>query len=459
MLAAVNFTFMDNNEPLLHFGDENIEETNNNSQSGQANNHIVFNSSANESAEQKPAQKPAPAASPVNPAPAVNPAQQPSRPIGQPSAVPQRPQQPARPAAPKQPTAPKQPQKTQGPNAMFGKKNLQITLTVVNGAGVALPKFKIDNKEIMNGQEITFSESRDAYDVTISADGYKDRRIQITHTDLQKGEKRIMLASQLQSIVVSFNTPDGIKRGSVDIDQSSAIYEFIKDASHTDTPLNELQIGGVGGTNKPSTGKVSFVPYLIALAIGLVLGIAVTAMFNSCDGDSEKDKTEVVSDEEGTAEEMEVKDDEVKPDENEQVLNPQPEETAEQTAEAEPAEPKVEEAKAEPEPAVAAMADADVQYLKANDRWTRDGATTDDGKRLLAAFCSGNIDYIIGSNAYNSLEQSKRNGYYNQVLKDLQKIKGQSNCEDAKVALRDACKDGNVSLRAVLDRIHPMLRK
>lgn len=434
---------MDRNEPLLHFGDDNIEETNSNSQNGQANNHIVFNSTTKESAEQKPTQQPAPAA-PQRP-------QQPARPTT--------PQQPARPAAaPKQPTAPKQPQKIQNPNEMFGKKNLQITLTVVNGAGVALPKFKIDNKEIMNGQEITFSESRDAYDVTISADGYKDRRIQITHTDLQKGEKRIMLASQLQSIVVSFNTPDGIKRGSVDIDQSSAIYEFIKDASHTDTPLNELQIGGVGGANKPSTGKVSFIPYLIALAVGLVLGIGVTAMFNSCDGDSEKDKTEVVTEEEGRTEDMEVKDEEVQPDENAQVLAPQTDETTE-TAEAEDAEQKVEEAKAEPETPTAAMAESDVKYLKENDRWTRDGATTDDGKRLLAAFCSGNIDYIIGSNAYNSLEQSKRNGYYNQVLKDLQKIKTQSNVEDAKVALRDACKDGNVSLRAVLDRIHPMLRK
>lgn len=441
---------MNNNEPLLHFGDD-IEETNNKNAQGGQGNPIVFNSKEDAPAEKKPAQQPAPA-QPSRPAAQPTPAQ-PTRPAAQPASQ-QRPQQPS---APKQSATPNKPQKIQNPNEMFGKKNLRITLTVVNGAGVALPKFRIDQKEIMNGQEITFSESRDAYDVTISADGYKDRRIQITHTDLQKGEKRIMLASQLQSIVVSFNTPDGIKRGSVDIDQSSAVYEFIKDASHTDTPLNELQIGGVGGANKPSTGKVSFIPYLISLAVGLILGIAITAMFNSCDGDSEKDKTEVVADEEGSAEEMEVKDDEVQPDENEQTLDPQPEvQEVEQTEEPKEVEKPAEEPKAEP---VAAMADADVTYLKAQDKWVPGEASSDDAKRLLAAFRSGNIDYIVGSNAYNSIDQSKRNGYYNQVLKDLQKIKTQSNVEDAKVALRDACKDGNVNLRSVLDRIHPMLRK
>lgn len=450
---------MNNNEPLLHFGDD-IEGTDNGSQNEQANNHIVFNSNADEPKEQKPVVPQQPAQPRVQQpvSPIVQPATQQPSASQQPVAPQPRLQQPVAPQSrPQQPVQQKKPQKIQNPNEMFGKKNLRITLTVVNGAGVALPKFKIDHKEIMNGQEITFSESRDAYDVTISADGYKDRRIQITHTDLQKGEKRIMLASQLQSIVVSFNTPDGIKRGSVDIDQSNAIYEFIKEASHTDTPLNELQIGGVGGGSKPVTGKVSFMPYLISLAVGLILGIAVTAMFNSCDGDSEKDKTEVVA-EEGQAEEMEVKDEEVKPDENAQTLDPQPEEVAEeQNAE----EPKPEEAKEE-EPKVEAastMAEADVKYFKEKDKWMRGEPSADDAKRLLAAFCSGNIDYIIGSNAYNNIDPSKRNGYYNQVLKDLQKIKTQSNVEDAKVALRDACKDGNVNLRAVLDRIHPMLRK
>lgn len=433
------------NQPLLHFGDE--PEDNNNSQNIQpSTTQIRFGEMAEEPVKKATQQ------------PVVAPTQQPVKQVVKPEEKATAPQQPVRPTVPKQP----KPQVTTTPKAndSFGKKNMQINLIVVNGAGVVIPQFKIDHTVVKSGQEITFNDSREVYEITVSADGYKERRVQITQTDLIKGEKRISLATQLQSFVVSFNTPDGIKRGSVDIDQTNAIYDFIKDASHTDTPLNELVIGGIGG-HKPVPTKNPLLPYLIALAIGLLLGIGISSLF-SCGGskDEAKDQTEVVPEEE-------QKDDEVNSKDQNQTLDPQTEEEkAEEASAEEKIEEKAEEDKKEDkadeeskEEPKSVMSDTESQYLKEKDVWKRDEAKGDDSKKLLAAFCSGNIDYIVSSNAYNNLPEKQRNGYYNKVLADLKKISTQSNVEDAKAALRDVCKNNEINLKAILNRTHPMLRK
>lgn len=433
------------NQPLLHFGDE--PEDNNNSQNIQpSTTQIRFGETAEEPVKKATQQ------------PVVAPTQQPVKQVVKPEEKATAPQQPVRPTVPKQP----KPQVTTTPKAndSFGKKNMQINLIVVNGAGVVIPQFKIDHTVVKSGQEITFNDSREVYEITVSADGYKERRVQITQTDLIKGEKRISLATQLQSFVVSFNTPDGIKRGSVDIDQTNAIYDFIKDASHTDTPLNELVIGGIGG-HKPVPTKNPLLPYLIALAIGLLLGIGISSLF-SCGGskDEAKDQTEVVPEEE-------QKDDEVNSKDQNQTLDPQTEEEkAEEASAEEKMEEKAEEDKKEDkadeeskEEPKSVMSDTESQYLKEKDVWKRDEAKGDDSKKLLAAFCSGNIDYIVSSNAYNNLPEKQRNGYYNKVLADLKKISTQSNVEDAKAALRDVCKNNEINLKAILNRTHPMLRK
>lgn len=440
------------NQPLLHFGDE--PEDINNSQNVQPTTQIRFGETEETPAKEtkQPVSNPKPQA---NPAPRPSVAPQPTQPVKQEVKTPVA--QPVRTAVPQQPkpqvTAPKI-------NESFGKKNMQINLIVVNGAGVVIPQFKVDHTVVKSGQEITFNDAREVYEITVSADGYKERRVQITQTDLIKGEKRISLATQLQSFVVSFNTPDGIKRGSVDIDQTNAIYDFIKDASHTDTPLNELVIGGIGG-HKPVQQKNPLLPYLIALAIGLVLGIGISSLF-SCGGSKEetKDQTEVVQ-------EDEQKDDEVNSKDQNQTLDPQSEEEkAEEAKVEEQVEEKAEEDKKDEkaeeetkEEPKSAMGDSEAKYLKENDTWKRDAAKGDDSKKLLAAFCSGNIDYIVSSNAYNNLPDKQRNGYYNKVLADLKKISTQSNVDDAKAALRDACKNGDINLKAILNRTHPMLRK
>ncbi len=437
------------NQPLLHFGDES--EDINNSQNVQPTTQIRFGETEDTPAKEVPQQ---PVSNPRTQA--IQTPKPTAQPVKQEIKTPT--PQPVRPSAPQYP----KPQVAASPkmNDSFGKKNMQINLIVVNGAGVVIPQFKIDHTVIKSGQEITFNDSREVYEITVSADGYKERRVQITQTDLIKGEKRISLATQLQSFVVSFNTPDGIKRGSVDIDQTNAIYDFIKDASHTDTPLNELVIGGIGG-HKPVQQKNPLLPYIIALAIGLVLGIGISSLF-SCGGSKEdaKDQTEVIQEEE-------QKDDEVNSKDQNQTLDPQTEEEkaeeakveemAEEQAEEEKKEEKVEEeAKEEPK---SSMGDSEAKYLKENDTWKRDAAKGDDSKKLLAAFCTGNIDYIVSSNAYNNLPDKQRNGYYNKVLADLKKISTQSNVDDAKAALRDACKNGDINLKAVLNRTHPMLRK
>jgi len=448
------------NQPLLHFG-EDPEDINQNSSNEQPSTQINFTDTEETSPKEpkKPAAtQPSSSTNKAQSVDSTNRNQAPSAAPKQPAVKPvQTPPQQA-----KQQVKPQVSPIASKPNDSFGKKNLQINLIVVNGAGVVLPQFKVDHTVIKSGQEITFNDSREVYDVTVSADGYKERRVQITQTDLIKGEKRVSLATQLQSLVVSFNTPDGIKRGSIDIDQTNAIYEFVKDASHTDTPLNELVIGGVGG-HKPAPTKNPFIPYLIALAVGLVLGIGISSLFTCSGDDDTKDKTEIVS-EEGKTEDMEVKDDEVKPDDNAQTLEPQTEDvTAEKESvkeEKEKAEEEKEEAKEEvKEEEKPAMAEADVKYLKDKDVWKRSDAKSDDAKKFLAAFCSGNIDAIIGSNAYNSLPEKQRNGYYNKVYNDLKKINTQSNSDEAKAALRDVCKNGEINLKKILNRIHPMLKK
>ncbi len=446
---------MNNNEPLLHFGDDN-EETNINSQGNNTSNNgqIRFGES-----EETPAQ-PAASAQPVQqPRPA-----QPQQPVQQPRpAQPQQPAQQPRPSQPQQPrpAAPKQPQKIQNPNDMLGKMNLRINLIVVNGAGVVLPQFKVDNTVVKSGQEITFNESREVYELTVGADGYKDRRIQITQTDLLKGEKRVSLATQLQSLVVSFNTPDGIKRGSIDIDQTNAIYQYIKDASHTDTPLNELQIGGVGGNHKTPNGKPNFIPYIIALAVGLILGIGIASMFKC--SSSDKDKTEVVDENQ-----TEVVDEEVKP-EDQPTLNTESEDVDKQkeeekenveSADSEEEKPaESEENKEEEKPESAAMGQADVDYFKQADVWDATMAKTDEGKRLIANFRNGNIDYIIGDNGYNKIGEKQRNGYYNKILADLKRINTQSNKGEVKEIIAQSCKEGKINLNGIYNKIHTKLLK
>lgn len=437
------------NQPLLHFGDE-IEDNNNSQNPQPSTTQIRFG----ETAEEQPVKETS-RQNTVTPQPTVTPKPQQ---VQQVKPETKAPAQPARPTA-QQP----KPQVTaaQKQNDSFGKKNMQINLIVVNGAGVVIPQFKIDHTVVKSGQEITFNDSREVYEITVSADGYKERRVQITQTDLIKGEKRISLATQLQSFVVSFNTPDGIKRGSVDIDQTNAIYDYIKDASHTDTPLNELVIGGVGG-HKPVPVKNPLIPYIIALAIGLVLGIGISSLF-SCGGDKEepKDQTEVVQ-------EDEQKDDEVNSKDQNQTLDPQQdeakvEETTEEPKVEEKEEDKKDEEKAseesDKEENKSTMPEADTKYFKEKDVWKRDDATSDEAKKLLAAFCTGNIDYLVGANAYNNLPEKQRNGYYNKVLTDLKKISTQSNVEDAKSALREVCKGGDINLNKILNRTHPMLRK
>ncbi len=438
------------NQPLLHFGDES--EYNNNEQAPIS--QIRFGSSEDEGVkeEKKVAQE-----QPKVTAPKAQSSTTVQAPTPKPQPVVPKPQ-PVAPTPTQKPANKPQVSPVSKADDSFGKKNMRINLIVVNGAGVVIPQFKIDHTLIKSGQEITFSDSREVYEITVSADGYKERRVQITQTDLIKGEKRISLATQLQSLVVSFNTPDGIKRGHIDIDQTNAIYEFVKEASHTDTPLNELVIGGVGG-HKPAPVKNPFVPYIIALVIGLVLGIGISSLF-SCGGSDDKDKTEVVP-EEGQTEDVEVKDDEVKPSENDQTLNPEPQ----QEEEADEAKAKEDEAAKENEQkqpeatATATMSDADVKYLKEKDVWKRGEATGEEAKKLLAAFCSGNIETITGANSYNALPEKQRNGYYNKVLNDLNRIKNQSNSEDAKAAIREICSGGDINLNRILNRIHPMLMK
>ena len=111
---------MNNNEPLLHFGDD-IEETNNKNAQGGQGNPIVFNSKEDAPAEKKPAQQPD-SAQPSRPAAQPTPAQ-PTRPATQPASQ-QRPQQPA---APKQSATPNKPQKIQNPNEMFGTNEPSMT--------------------------------------------------------------------------------------------------------------------------------------------------------------------------------------------------------------------------------------------------------------------------------------------------------------------------------------------
>lgn len=446
----------DNNQPLLHFGDDS--EYNNNEQAPIS--QIRFGSSDDEGIkeEKKVAQEQpkvtTPKAQPTASVQAPAPKPQPVAPKSQPVAP--KPQ-PVAPTPASKPANKPQVSPVSKADDSFGKKNMRINLIVVNGAGVVIPQFKIDHTLIKSGQEITFSDSREVYEITVSADGYKERRVQITQTDLIKGEKRISLATQLQSLVVSFNTPDGIKRGHIDIDQTNAIYEFVKEASHTDTPLNELVIGGVGG-HKPAPVKNPFLPYIIAMVIGLVLGIGISSLF-SCGGSDDKDKTEVVP-EEGQTEDVEVKDDEVKPSENDQTLNPEPQQDeAEETKAKEEEAAKESDEQKQQEAANATMSEADVKYLKEKDVWKRGEATGEEAKKLLAAFCSGNIETITGANSYNALPEKQRNGYYNKVLNDLNRIKNQSNSEDAKAAIREICSGGDINLNKILNRIHPMLMK
>ena len=451
---------MNNNEPILHFGDDPEESNINQSSEQPIGTHIQFNMP-----EQEPVQKPQEQpVKPVTPQSTVNTQQsapQPKPVVPNPVSV------QAQTTATQQPTSNTQPssvvtkpEKIQNPNDMFGKKNLSIVLIVVNGAGVMLPQFRVDNTVVKSGQDITFSESREVYELTVGADGYKDRRIQITQTDLQKGERRVMLASQLQSLVVSFNTQDGIKRGTVDIDQTNAIYEYMKEASHTDTPLNELKIGGIGGGNAPSP-KISIVPYIIALVVGIVIGAGVMSLF-TCGG-NDKDKTEVVADAEGSAENVEIKDEEVKPTEGDKetldVSQTEEETASKEEDKAEENKENVEEEKKEEPAPTSSIDDRDIKYLKEKDTWSRGEAASDEVKKMLAAFCNGDIAYLTSANAYNSLDESKRNGYYNKVLKDLQKIKTQKNVERAKSDIREACKDGKVNLQKVLNRTHPLLLK
>lgn len=437
------------NQPLLHFGDE-IEDTNNSKNEQSSTTQIRFGEPAEEPAKPQQPVSQKPVTTPTPSQPVVQQVRQEVKPVTPPNPVRPVTQQPERPKTAPAAAAPK--------NDSFGKKNTQINLIVVNGAGVVIPQFKIDHTVVKSGQEITFNDSREVYEITVSADGYKERRVQITQTDLIKGEKRISLATQLQSFVVSFNTPDGIKRGSVDIDQTNAIYDFIKDASHTDTPLNELVIGGVGG-HKPTQTKNPYIPYIVSLIVGLILGVGISSLF-SCGGskDGEQDKTEVVQEEV-----EEEKDKEVSAKDGKETLDPQAEEEKQEESKVE--EVKVEEKKPETEETTetttttATLTDVDTQYLKTKDIWKREEAKGDEAKKLLAAFCSGNINVIIGPNAYNNLPEKQRNGYYNKVLADLKKISTQDNVEDAKAALRETCSAGEINLVRILNRTHPMLRK
>ncbi|MCF0202284.1 MAG: hypothetical protein HUK08_02870, partial [Bacteroidaceae bacterium] len=200
----------------------------------------------------------------------------------------------------------------------------------------------------------------------------------------------------------------------------------------------------------PKGGRLSPWPYVIALCVGIVIGILVASMF-SCGGGSNDTVDPSAPVAETTTEEVSSED--IAP-EAEPTLAPSP--IVEQT---EPEEVKEEE-KAEEQTvqSTSTMPDKDTEYLKKNDTWKMSDASSSEAKSLLGAFGSGNIDAIIGANAYNSLQENKRNGYYNKIVNDLKKIKRQSNVEDAKAALRDACKNGTVNLKAVQDRMHRMLK-
>lgn len=431
-----------NNEPLLHFGEEN--EAANSANSSNQSNQIVFN---NLNEENKQEAKKEPSAQPV-----AQPTAQPTapQPVKQPAAQPQ-PNPAATPQAPK-PVTP----------SSFGKKNLQINLIVVNSAGVALNRFFVNKQEVESGRALTFQDEREQYDLVISADGYKDRRIIVTQQDLVKGEKRVSLSTQLQSLIVAFNTPDGIKRGSIDVDQTSAIYSFIKDASHTDTPLNEMVIGGVGGNNKGVGNKVSPWPYAIALAVGLVLGLIISSMFG-CGGDSKETTdpsttTEAVEKTESTENEAV----EVENKEAEDVLAPVEETKPEEAKPAEEAKPEEnnEEAKpAETTPAAStgSIAEADITYLKSKDVWNNSQISSAEAKKLIASFSAGDFDGIINS-AYMNVPKEKRNGYFTRLVDDLKRIKGQTNYAEAKTALQTACQNGSINLVNVLDKMHRMLK-
>lgn len=440
-----------NNEPLLHFGDDNEVNNNSNNAPTASEGQIKFNDFADE-AEAKPAEKPAEAA------PAPEPTQPTPQPAPQPTPQPRQATQPK----PKPSATDAQP-KPQAPHPAFGKKNLQINLIVVNNSGVVLPRYTVNKQDVESGRALTFQEERETYDLIISANGYKDKRIQVTQQDLIKGEKRVSLLAQSQSFIVAINTPDGIKRGSIEIDQNNAIYQYIKDASHTDTPLNELVIGDVGHNNGKTTGKVSVWPYVIALCVGILLGVGVSSMFSCNDEEKTEEPTEIVDSPESQGEDLSdeiaaqptldteapVVDniEEVKTDENEAEEKKQEEKKEEE---------KKEEMKEEPV-SKEAIAEADVAYLKSKDVWNRSQTTSEEAKRLLAAFTSGNIETIISNNAYNALPKNKRNGYYNKLVDDLKRIKGQSNYNEAKIALRDLCKDGNINLVKVQDKMHRML--
>ncbi|MCF0203543.1 MAG: hypothetical protein HUK08_09285, partial [Bacteroidaceae bacterium] len=238
----------DFNEQTLRFGDDNFESENKNMMS--SNGNIRFGGFDDDDQSQSRGVNDAPAAKTVqsdaSATPNMQQNQQPAKP---------KPQGVKKPAA-AQPSAPVQPTVSTTPPG-FGKKNLQIKLIVINNSGVVLNRYTVNQKEVTNDQTLTFQEERSSYDLIIGAEGYKDRRIQVTQTDLVRGEKRVTLATQLQRLTVSFDTPEGLKRGEIEIDMTNPVYKYIKDADHTDTPLNMLQIDGVGGKVLPKGGRLS----------------------------------------------------------------------------------------------------------------------------------------------------------------------------------------------------------
>lgn len=236
------------------------------------------------------------------------------------------------------------------------------------------------------------------YKLRIDAYGYGKYERNLEESELQKGQAEIHLIPEEKTVSIRLYVKGEIIKGNVSLKGNDPLYQYLREVENAHRELNKYSFKTIYGEDgKPKTGnnkkggkKTSKSKRLLYIIISLIILVTLLFLyfditpwsFNNNNNKIEETDSDVV----------------VNEDDN---LNSDSLQMADSL-----------------------KREHDIYWLKEENVWTKDSLQTQEYKNLCTHITSGQIDSILKDTVLFDFKNTKKyNGYWRQIISNLNKIK------------------------------------
>lgn len=236
------------------------------------------------------------------------------------------------------------------------------------------------------------------YKLRIDAYGYRKYERNLEEAELQKGQAEIHLIPEEKTVSIRLYVKGEIIKGNVSLKGNDPLYQYLREVENAHRELNKYSFKTIYGEDgKPKTGnnkkggkKTSKGKRLLYIIISLIILVTLLFLyfditpwsFNNNNNKIEETDSDVV----------------VNEDDN---LNSDSLQMADRL-----------------------KREHDIYWLKEENVWTKDSLQTQEYKNLCTHITSGQIDSILKDTVLFDFKNTKKyNGYWRQIISNLNKIK------------------------------------